>query len=211
MNDERTATWQKLFRRAMKVMDAAIAMGVPEDGWSFGGGTVLMLKYRHRFSRDIDIFFSDPQYVAAFSPRLNDRAEDGARGYDEQHLYVKLYFDEGEVDFVAAPPVTSDPFSHEEIMGRMVKVETPLEIVGKKIRFRADEFRARDLYDLALVLEKAPETAPELGQLLAEKREELKGRIARHAEPLREDFAAIDTLDYTPTFEHCLALLNRHL
>ena len=210
MTGERMATWELLFERAMRVMASAIAIGVPADDWSFGGGTVLMLKYRHRFSKDIDIFVSDPQYITAFSPRVNDRAEDGTRAYDEQHQYVKLYYPEGEVDFVAAPHLTSDPFAFQTILGREVKVETPLEIVGKKIHFRADQFKARDIYDLALVLAQAPEYTAELESLLASQRAALKERIGRYLEPLKEDFEAIDTIEYKPNFEHCLALLMRH-
>lgn len=210
MTDDRMAIWETLFRRAMRVLDSALAIGVPADDWSFGGGTVLMLKYRHRFSKDIDIFVSDPQFITSFSPRVNDRAEDDIRHYDEQHQYVKLYYVEGEVDFVAAPALTSRPFAYEEILGRHVKVETPLEIVGKKIRFRADQFKARDIYDLALVLERAPEYTAELEALLAQQRDILERRIAQHMVPLREDFEAIDTIEYEPSFEHCLALVERH-
>jgi predicted nucleotidyltransferase component of viral defense system len=28
--------------------------------WTFGGGTILMLRYDHRFSKDIDLFVPDP-------------------------------------------------------------------------------------------------------------------------------------------------------
>ena len=31
-----------------------------------------MRRYRHRFSRDIDIFVSDPQYLGYLDPELND-------------------------------------------------------------------------------------------------------------------------------------------
>jgi hypothetical protein len=33
-----------------------------EPPWTFGGGTVLMLGFDHRFSKDIDLFVPDPQY-----------------------------------------------------------------------------------------------------------------------------------------------------
>ena len=59
-DDPRLKIWESLFTRAMRVLDAAIKSGVPEDDWSFGGGTVLMLKHQHRFSKDIDIFGVGP-------------------------------------------------------------------------------------------------------------------------------------------------------
>ena len=210
MTDGRMQIWERLFNRAMRVLDASIAIGVPPDDWSFGGGTVLMLKYQHRFSKDVDIFVSDPQYITTFSPRINDRAEDDTTGYDEQHKYVKLYYPEGEVDFVAATSVTSDPYAYQEILGRRVKVETPLEIVGKKIRFRAEDFKARGIYDLALVLDKEPDYVFELQMLLKAHRDVLQSRLQRYDESLREDFEAIDTITYTPTFDYCAALLKRH-
>ncbi len=210
MTDDRMLIWESLYNRAMRVLDASIAIGVPSDDWSFGGGTVLMLKYQHRFSKDVDIFVTDPQYITTFSPRTNDRAEDDTTGYDEQHKYVKLYYPEGEVDFVAATPVTSDPYAYQEILGRRVKVESPLEIVGKKIRFRAGEFKARDIYDLALVLDKEPGYVSEIELLLKSHRDVLQSRLTRYEESLREDFDAIDTMTYTPTFDYCLALLKRH-
>jgi len=209
--DPRLKIWESLFRRAMRVLDAAIKAGVPADDWSFGGGTVLMLKHQHRFSKDIDIFVSDPQYVTSFSPRLNDCAEDDSRGYDEQSQYVKLYYPEGEVDFVASPVISSHPFSVESILGREIRVETPLEIVAKKIRYRADSFKARDLFDLALVLERHPEYVDELDMFLAKQRDPLRERLEKYNDPLREDFAAIDTIEYTPTYDHCLGLLQHHL
>ncbi len=208
MSDPRLKTWESLFRRAMRVLDYAIKGGFPADDWSFGGGTVLMLKHMHRFSKDIDIFVSDPQYVTSFSPRLNDPAEKDSRAYDEQSQYVKIYYPEGEVDFVASPVLTSTPYEMREILGRTVKVETPLEIVAKKIRYRADSFKARDIFDLALVLERHPAYVDELGALLAEQRAPLSERLEKYDDALREDFAAIDTITYTPTYDNCLALLR---
>jgi hypothetical protein len=32
--------------------------------WTFGGGTVLMLRHKHRISRDVEIFVPDPQYLS---------------------------------------------------------------------------------------------------------------------------------------------------
>ena len=154
---------------------------------------------------------TNPQFVGSFSPRLNDRAEDGSRGYDEQSQYVKIYYPEGEVDFVASPVLTTTPYETREILGRTVKVETPLEIVAKKIRYRAVDFKARDIYDLALVLERHPEYTTELVTFLAAQSAPLRDRIEKYDDALREDFAAIDTITYSPSYDHCLALLRQHL
>jgi len=49
--------WEALFKRAIEIIDGANA----EIAWTLGGGTVLMFRHNHRMSKDIDIFFSDPQ------------------------------------------------------------------------------------------------------------------------------------------------------
>ena len=64
-----------LFQRALALIDSVAKSGTVFEPWSFGGGTVLMRKFRHRFSKDIDIFVPDPQYLGHVSPRLNDAAE----------------------------------------------------------------------------------------------------------------------------------------
>ena len=66
-----------------------------------------MFRYGHRLSKDIDIFVPDP-----LVPRLRDaptQRHGGIpdRGYTEMPgSFVKLQFEEGEIDFVAAPNLT---------------------------------------------------------------------------------------------------------
>ena len=47
----------------MELIDSVGDAGVELEGWTFGGGTVLMRRYRHRLSKDIDIFLPDPRYL----------------------------------------------------------------------------------------------------------------------------------------------------
>lgn len=63
MAEERLEAWKVLFRRALEIIDAVPA-GTRYDDWSFGGGTVLMRRFRHRVSRDVDIFVPDPSTSA---------------------------------------------------------------------------------------------------------------------------------------------------
>jgi hypothetical protein len=73
----------------------------------FGGGTVLMFRYGHRLSKDIDIFVPDPQYLGYVTPRLSDTAASLTEEPTEMPgSFVKLQFEEAEVDFVAAPNLT---------------------------------------------------------------------------------------------------------
>ena len=76
--------------------------------WTFGGGTVLMLRYGHRLSKDIDIFVPDPQYLGFVNPQISDVASDITTEYEEHAQFVKLLLPEGEIDFVVSPNLT-DP------------------------------------------------------------------------------------------------------
>jgi len=154
---EREKIWEVLFQRALELMDAARQVGGTLDHWSFGGGTVLMRKHRHRLSKDIDIFVTDPQIFPYLSPRLNEKAEAMTSDYQEANEYLKLIFDEGEIDFVASAPLTSKPYVTETIFGREVNVETASEIVAKKVWHRGALFKARDIFDLAMVLDREPQ------------------------------------------------------
>lgn len=63
MAEERLKAWETLFRRALEIIDSVGASGTRFNDWSFGGGTVLMRRFRHRVSKDVDIFVPDPQYL----------------------------------------------------------------------------------------------------------------------------------------------------
>ena len=50
MEEEQLKTWEIFFQRALVLMDDARTVGIPVEEWTFGGGTVLMRRHRHRFS-----------------------------------------------------------------------------------------------------------------------------------------------------------------
>jgi len=55
--------WEILLKHAFAIMDDLEKHGgIKNPFWTFGGGTVLMLRHGHRQSKDIDIFVPDPQY-----------------------------------------------------------------------------------------------------------------------------------------------------
>jgi hypothetical protein len=104
----------KLFHYALKQLKEA---GLHKEDWVMGGGTVLKHYYEHRFSRDIDIFFDDPQKVNALSPRFNDANEKDLEDYFEDSVCLKMVFPEGKVDFVRAGNVTDYGASLVEFHG----------------------------------------------------------------------------------------------
>lgn len=211
MNEERLKIWETLFRRALALIDSVANSGAPLDDWSFGGGTVLMLRHRHRFSKDIDIFIPDPQYLNLLSPRLNAAAEALTGKYVEQQGFLKLLFPEGEIDFVAAGPLIPNPTRIEILLGREVNVETTAEIIAKKIWHRGPEFTARDIFDLAMVAEKEPDAVLSIKPILQGRRDIILERIGRHEPHLRETFAALEILEYRKSFDECVELARKAL
>src|SRR5690606_37656560 len=148
--------WRELFPQALVLMDA-LHQANPLAQWRFGGGTVLMLRYRHRLSKDIDLFIDDPQLLGFVNPRLSEVAESITADYQEGAEFVKLLLPQGEIDVVVSPCLTGNAVEKVDIMGRPVLVETSTEIVAKKMYYRGNRAKARDLFDFALVLEKEPD------------------------------------------------------
>jgi len=153
MQNDLAQKWQKPFLKAYTYLESA---KIPVSKWSFGGGTALMHYYHHRYSKDIDIFLTDVQYLPRLSPRLNDYIESDHDygGAEEQSNFIKIKL-KGDIyiDFIAAPYLTKNPTQKLPVHGRKINVETPQEIVVKKMFYRADQFKSRDIFDLAVIVE----------------------------------------------------------
>ena len=206
--------WQILLKEALKIIDdLEVRGGIAKPFWTFGGGTVLMLRYGHRLSKDIDIFVPDPQYLGYVSPRLSDVAAEVSEDYVEAAGYVKLIRSEGEIDFVAASNLTTTPFEIWHILGREIKVETSAEIVAKKLWHRGHTATARDLFDLALVIEKDSENLITAAEYLKKHRQTFLSQLESRQQILEAQFNAINVLNYKPTFtesfESAKAFLNK--
>jgi predicted nucleotidyltransferase component of viral defense system len=194
-------SWKILLQEAFKIIDDLEARGgIAKPFWTFGGGTVLMLRYGHRLSKDIDIFVPDPQYLGYVSPRLSDVAAEVSEDYVEAAGYVKLIRPEGEIDFVAASNLTNVPFEIWHLLGREIKVETSAEIVAKKLWHRGHTATARDLFDLALVIEKDSDNLKTASEFLKKHREIFLGQLKSRQKILESQFNAINVLNFRPTF-----------
>jgi predicted nucleotidyltransferase component of viral defense system len=203
--------WEILFEKVLKVIDSGDPAVFRPENWSFGGGTVLMRRYRHRLSKDIDIFVPDPQYLRYLSPRLNDTVDALISDHVEQATFLRLYFKEGEVDFIVSPPLTKDPIVVETLFNRQVSVETSAEVLAKKIKYRGAEFKARDIFDFALVVEKEPAALAKVTPLIREKRDVILARITSSDKILRQTFAELEVLDYRRTYDECLSIVKKEL
>ncbi|TGD97364.1 nucleotidyl transferase AbiEii/AbiGii toxin family protein [Methylobacterium nonmethylotrophicum] len=119
-----------------------------------------MLQIDHRESHDVDLFLGDPQILPFLNPTTQgyrlDRQPDGYEG-DGAHV-AKLIFDGiGEIDFICCGSITSKPVQQCEVSGRLVQLETPAEIVAKKIHYRGSRLQPRDMFDVAAVIHRCGE------------------------------------------------------
>jgi predicted nucleotidyltransferase component of viral defense system len=204
-------TWETLFAHALEIIGEIAKHGRENPFWTFGGGTVLMLRYGHRFSKDIDIFVPDPQSLGFVTPRLSDVAESITSDYHEAENYVKLFLPEGEIDFVAAPNLTSPGFVWETIMGQQVRVETSVEIIAKKMWHRGAQITGRDIFDFALIAEQEPEELMHARKLMIRHAEAIFTQLEERYVPLKKQFDAVDVIGYQPDFDQACVTLTTML
>ena len=197
--------WETLLPHALRIIEEIKKHGTSDPFWTFGGGTVLMLRYQHRLSKDIDIFVPDPQYLGFVTPRLSDVAADVSSQYvEDQNSYVKLMRPEGEIDFVASPNLTKPGYEEWAILGNTIRVETAVEIVAKKLWHRGDQVAARDLFDLSLVIEREPEELKMAAPFLLRYKDQFIQQIQERSHVLKPQFNEIDVLTYRPSYEEAV-------
>lgn len=131
-----------------------------------GGGTRLMLSLNHRLSHDVDLFFTDAQWIGYLTPRLNDYVETLAGDYDEAADYLKLRFPEGEIDFIVRTRLLNLPPESEP--DTTFLLDPVPEVLAKKLFFRGATLTARDLFDWWAIETMQPGRIPavEMGKLL---------------------------------------------
>ena len=197
--------WAALFDAALRLTDH-LATVIDNPVWSFGGGTVLMLRLNHRYSRDIDLFVPDPQYLGYVTPRLGDVAESLTTEYVEAAEFVKLLMPTGEIDIVVGEPLTEQPWEVVNHRGRRIFVETNAEIVAKKMYHRGHEAKARDLFDLCTVADLDPSAIEVAAPFFRRHGDAFIEQLEANVGYLEEDFAQIQRIAYRRPFEECLTL-----
>lgn len=201
----RPGPWAALFESALTLTDH-LATVIDKPVWSFGGGTVLMLRLNHRDSRDIELFVPDPQYLGHVTPRLSDTAENLTTEYVEAAEYVKLLMPTGEIDIVVGQPLTDQPWEVVAHRGRPIRVETNAEILAKKMYHRGNQASARDLFDLCAVADLDPEAIEQAAPFFTRYGDTFIAQLKADVGYIEEDFAQIQRIDYTRPFEECLTL-----
>ncbi len=202
----RPGPWVELFPSALALM-AHLESQTREPMWTFGGGTVLMLRIGHRQSKDIDLFVPDPQYLGYVNPRLSDAAESVTTDYEENAECIKLFLPAGEIDIVVGQSLTEQPFDLVLHEGRSIRVETCAEIIAKKMWHRGDRAKARDLYDLCAVASAEPEAIAIAAPFMRRHGATFLQVLRERADVLRADFGQIDSIGHRPpSFDDCLVI-----
>jgi hypothetical protein len=100
--------WKELLPSCFSVVDEVVRERKVEFPIRIGGGSMLLRRYRHRKSRDLDLFVTDAQLVRWCSPRFNEAAADLFPDYGEEAAAVKLVTGMQEIDIIAAAPIIFD-------------------------------------------------------------------------------------------------------
>lgn len=184
-NPSHEADWTRLFRIAYSLIKQANA---PTDmvEWTFGGGTAMMIQVGHRESRDVDIFLSDPQFLAFLNPKVREFAfEIEPHGYSgDGSRFIKIAFDIGEIDFIVAQALTDAPTTLQLVEDVPTFVETVPEIIAKKIFYRGRNIKPRDIFDIAVAAQSDPDRTVTCLRAYRPKVEETIARL----EQLNPDF-----------------------
>ena len=204
----RPGIWAELFPSALRLM-AHLETQTHEPLWTFGGGPVLMLRIGHRQSKDIDLFVTDPHYLGYVNPRLSDVAEQISTDYAENAEFIKLFLAAGEIDIIVGKSLTAEPFELVTHAGRVIRIETPAEIIAKKMWHRGHHGKARDLFDLCAVAVCEPTALAPATPYMARHGATFLKRIIENADVIQADFEAIDALDFHQSFDECVEQAHR--
>jgi hypothetical protein len=147
-------SWRQILASAVAIFADLEEKGFGSPDMVIGGGTVLMFRFEHRLSKDIDFFMHDVQWLSLLTPRLNDTTAAMTTNYLEQGSGLKLVLPHGDIDFVVSGPVTDTKATDcLEFMGHVFLLEATDEILAKKLFYRAARFQPRDIFDFVVAME----------------------------------------------------------
>ena len=153
-------SWKQILASAVAIFDDLEGKGFGSPDVVIGGGTVLMFRFEHRLSKDIDFFMHHVQWLSLLTPRLNDMTAAMTMNYLEQGSGLKLVLPHGDIDFVVSGPVTdAEAIDRLEFMGHTFLLEATEEILAKKLFYRAARFQPRDVFDFVVAVESDRESA----------------------------------------------------
>lgn len=170
-----SSRWRDLLGLALPVLDHVFERQttIVDPDWTLGGGTAIAIELSHRVSFDIDIFLQRGK-LKALTPASNPAARLISERYQWPGHYLKYQRPEGEIDFLSAVLQTEPGFVEYDFNGRPIAIETPEEVVVKKVRYRSERFTARDAFDLAAVAS----ARTDLASVLADEVPDALGRLS---------------------------------
>lgn len=176
----KASKWRALLDKALPSLDHVFGSDPDNDGvprWTLGGGTAITIQIDHRISYDVDIFVPGTA-LKNFTPANNPASRNISRKFQWPGHYLKFELEEGEIDFLSPPLQTEPGFKWAKYGDRRIALETPEEVMIKKIRYRSPNFTPRDVYDLAAVVRERPDLtrimAKETGDALPRLRESMR-------------------------------------
>ncbi|MBB5606352.1 MULTISPECIES: nucleotidyl transferase AbiEii/AbiGii toxin family protein [unclassified Janthinobacterium] len=109
---------------------------------------------------------------------------------------------------MAAPNLTTPGFTIETVLGHQVRVETSVEIIAKKMWHRGDHITGRDIFDFALIAEREPDALTSARTFMTRHAAAVFQQLEERYVPLKQQFDAIDVLNFHPTFDQACHTLK---
>ena len=208
-----TPRWHELLSLARQHLEG---VGLTRSDWTWGGGTVLMLRHQHRLSWDINIFLDDVQYLTHLSPRLNDAVGETVSRYTEQANHLACFVEGvGEIDYLTAQSVIDMKPERMDVEGHgPLQVMSDREILAQKIQYRGTRFTGRDLFDFGTITALRPELLKDqkMHQIGKINKNPLRNRL--ETQDIREGFDAVQVhprATVRVSFEQAMATMGRLL
>ena len=112
--------------------------------------------FQHRLSFDIDLFLADQQYLSFFSPKLwiDDFDSFNDSEYTDKYNHIGVVTrTEIKLDILVDTNVTNKYLDDSKLIFPFdVYVETIEDIISKKIVFRKNDNKTRDIFDIAVAI-----------------------------------------------------------
>jgi len=154
-----------MFKRHLEVLKkvSVFLQTKYKQEWAFGGGTALSLFFwQHRFSEDLDFFLFGPEpFLKKLASKELIRVfeqETGLLLLEKRFpghvltFIIKVETFPIKVQFFDEQKVA--PLLSETIGNLLVYVEPPEGIIARKIFWKEETFRSRDIFDIACYIEK---------------------------------------------------------
>ncbi len=117
-----------------------------------------MYYFQHRLSFDIDLFLTNQQYLSFFSPKfwIDDFTNFNSEEYIDKFNHIGVVTkDDIKIDILVDSNIDKGYVDNsKEIFSFDIYIESIEDIIAKKMVFRKKDNKTRDIFDIALALQK---------------------------------------------------------